>query len=104
MVLIRREYWAYNPWWGGSRIRFGHFCLACHTVSAVWMPLRLAGSFLARMMPWREAGSPQTATGTSRSAGLSNSSTEAKKQLRSQWKMTRSAIPSPPPNGMFVLL
>lgn len=36
-----------------------------------------AGSFLARMMPWREVGSPQTATGTFCRSGRLRSSTEA---------------------------
>ena len=72
--------------------RPGHFFLACQMVSAVWMPSRLAGSFLARMMPWREAGSPQTAVGMSRRSGWLSSSTEAKKQFRSQCKITRSPM------------
>ena len=75
--FTRREYSSYSSWWGGSSTSTGHFFFACHTVSAVWTPICLAGSFLARMMPWREAGSPQTATGTSHRAGLSSSSTEA---------------------------
>ena len=37
--------------------------------SAVFTPWALAASFLARMIPWRAAGSPQTATGFSRSSG-----------------------------------
>ena len=92
MALTRREYSRYRPWWGGSSTRPGHFFLACQMVSAVWMPSRLAGSFLARMIPWREAGSPQTAVGMSRRSGWLSSSTEAKKQFRSQCKITRSPM------------
>lgn len=89
---LYREYSRYRPWWGGSSTRPGHFFLACQMVSAVWMPSRLAGSFLARMMPWREAGSPQTAVGMSRRSGWLSNSTEAKKQFRSQCKITRSPM------------
>ena len=74
---LYREYSRYNSWWGGSSTRAGHFFLACQMVSAVWTPQRLAGSFLARMMPWREVGSPQTAVGISRRSGWLSSSTEA---------------------------
>ena len=88
--LTRREYSRYSSWWGGSSTSPGHFFRACQIVSAVLTPRRLAGSFLARMMPWRDLGSPDTATGTSHSAGLSSSSTDAKKQFRSQCRITRS--------------
>ena len=38
---------------------------------------REAGSFFARMMPWRSVGSPQTATGSWRRSGWLKSSQEA---------------------------
>ena len=67
----------YTRWWAGRSTRSGHFRLACQMVSAVLTPHRLAGSFLAKMIPWREAGSPHTAVGTSRRSGRESSSTEA---------------------------
>ena len=45
--------------------------------TAVLTPQALAGSFLARMMPWRISGSPHTATGECFSSGWESSSTEA---------------------------
>ena len=68
-ALTFLEYSRYFQWWAGRRIRPGHLRRACHTVSAVLTWNLLAGSFFARMTPWREEGSPHTATGLSRSSG-----------------------------------
>ena len=77
MAFTFLEYSSYSRWWEGSSTSPGHFCRACQMVSAVLTPKALAASFLARMMPWRLAGSPHTATGRARSSGWDSSSTEA---------------------------
>ena len=88
--LHLRENFTYSLRCGATSRKSGHFRFACQMVSAVCTPKALAFSFLARMMPWRLSGSPQTAVGPSASDGSSSVSTLAKNELQSQCRMVLS--------------
>ena len=75
-----------------TQVVMGVLFFAEYTVSAVFMPYCLASSFFARTIPWRSSVLPHTAIGTPIYPRLSAVSTEAKKELQSQCKITRLPV------------